>query len=266
MEIIKKRRSQDALDHNKTYKLSAFLDVDSFFYVVSDMSNRVLMSDVTSTKDLSSQTLSLADLKISKANIAVLNNLFTIVPAEDYVSDDLEALVNHSMDTMLQERFIYKADYHSSADAYVCYAIPHDAYKKCFQVHDLPHIYHGVFALLSDTFGEEGEDLIHLCRQGDKVMMIASKDGRLLAANNFLAKSSMTTLYYSTLLSQTLGLEASKTIIELSGDFIEDGEDAKLINRYFGSLRYRDSKYTLEGKAIDHTSLFFPLQSISRCA
>ncbi len=230
------------------------------------MSHRVLLSDVTTTKDLSSASLSLANLKIGKANIAVLNNLFTIVPADDYIAEELEALVNHSMDTTLQERFIYKADYHAAADAYVCYAIPHDTYKKCFQVHELPHIYHGVFALLTETLGQDGEDLIHLCRQGDKVMMIASKNGRLLAANNFLAKSSMTTLYYSSLLSQTLGLDASKTTIELSGDFIEDGEDAKLINRYFKSVRYRDSNYTLEGKAIDHTSLFFPLQSISRCA
>ncbi len=266
MEIDKKRSASTISDPDKVYKLSALIHADSFFYALMDdedlfHSDEIQLTDLT--QDFSQHNLH-SDTRDTQ--IAVLNKDFTIVSASDFDEQYISYYVRQVTGRSSFDEGIIRSDYIADLDAYVCYRLSKTTFNTCCETFSSPKIYHAVSALIGSIHSKPGRALIHLCRIGRQTVFIASKNGRLVVANTISHFRPLSVLYYVTLMKQTLDFSDENFDLELSGDCTPADGIESLMLKYFNNVSYRSALLTLDGRALNSSSVFFPLRSILLCA
>jgi len=267
LEIKKSIRSSHTLDIEKTYELSALIDVDSFFYVITDADQeQVTIIDHTPIKKGDKELQLTPNLKLKSAKIAIANSLYTLIPADQYTPETLKDYVHQVMLPFSRDLYVYQSDHIPSAELYICYAIPKDLYKYCFTLPAIPILYHQVGALLTQVNRKSSRTIIHISRHADNIIIFVIVKGQVKLANTFKSDSPITTLYYITLVHQSLGIGKENLDLEFSGAFIPKDETDRLVSKYFSNIKYSPASIKLDGQLIEHSSVYFPLQSVSLCA
>ena len=262
MEVKKNLISPHTPDKEKTYELSALLDVDSFFYALLDSGGEVAKMDQISLNT----KLELDQYpKLNSSKIAIANQNYTLVPESDYTKESLAEYVQHKMGPSLQNKYVYQADHLKESGLFVCYAIPTELYQYCFNFSAIPIFRHQVSVLISQINMSNKGVVIHVSRNNHNIVIIAHKGGQTTMASTFESRSPMTTLYYITLVQESIGAKKVDLDIEFSGDFVSGDKTERLVRRYFSKVRYTSSTLKMNGQLLENPSVYFPLQSVSLC-
>lgn len=262
MEVRKSLTSLHTPDTEKTYELSALIDVDSFFYAILDNDSNVVKIDHVNF----AIRLALDQYpKLKSAKIAVANRYFTLVPEVDYAKESLVDYVQHILGPSSQGQYVYQADHVEEAGLFVCYAIPKHLYQYCFGLPSIPILRHQVSTLLSQINRRTSRNVIHVSRNDARIIIIANVEGQICLANTFESKSPVTTLYYISLIQEHIGVDKQDVEIEFSGTLLPGDETERLVSRYFPKLRYSPSSLKMDDQLLENSSAYFPLQSVSLC-
>lgn len=262
MEVKKSLTSLHIPSSEKTYKLSALIDVDSFFYAILDDDEQVARVDyIKLSEDMDLKKY----FRLKSAKIAVANRFYTLIPEADYSEQSLDDYVHQVIGPSLHNQYVYQVDHVKEACLYVCYAMPISLYQYCFNLPAIPIIHHQVSALLTQVSNEEAKSMMHVSRYQDLIIIIAFANGQLYLANTFESRSPITTLYYITLVQKELGIKKRDVDIEFSGDFIPGDETERLVSRYYNNLSYRSASLRMDDQLLEQPSVYFPLQSVSLC-
>ena len=262
MEVKKQLTSLHTPDKEKTYKLSALIDVDSFFYALLDAHDQVAeIKHVNLESHLTKDEYP----NIISAKVAVANEFYTLIPEVEYEKDMLADYVQNVIGVLPKNEYVFQADYVSSAGLYVCYAISKRLYRYCHGLPCIPIILHHISTLLSQIKRATPHTVIHISRSRNNIVVFVLHEGQCRLANTFESKSPLTTLYYITLIQEQLGLKKQEIDIELSGTLIPEDETDRLITKYFPNIRYSPSSLKMNGQFLENSSIYFPLQSVALC-
>jgi len=227
---------------SKRYTLSALLDADSFFYALFDPVDHKVSKRGMMVLDSGLDDLSDASIDRSKSKVAVWTDHMTIVPKDDFDASQIKMYLDGD-GTLDSLALTYMSDYMAGTEAYICYGVPTSDLQKLSaytSTSKVSHLIKSLYQSLTSTY----TSVIHLHGQDQKTLLLAVKEGKLMAFHVSTSPSPVSTLYNISLVTER-HTHMKDCIIGLSGDFSEHGKTSRLLSKYYPT-EFLGSNYHLE--------------------
>lgn len=253
---------------NKSYELSAVIDADSFFYVLSDYGDKYIHHGKASMAELSVDKLVPNErVSIRRTKLGIANDLFTIVPATDYHGSKKEAYVRHAAALDPSVTYIFASDYHAQARAYICYAMPQSVVQTCQQTFDQPVFAHIIAAVMDRACqATEKSSSIYLCKVASQTLMLFVDEGVFKLGRVIKADGPLNILYFTSLVTEIYQLDPALINIELSGAIDPGDRINALLQKYFANVNFSEIPIHLQMDNPSHIAAYLPIYSVSKCA
>lgn len=267
MEIEKEKIISQDLDLDLNYKLSALINVDSFFYALLDEERSFhSLNQIPISHSSMSYISSGHSLKISKTCLGILTNQFTLIPSSEYIKQEETLILEEAVQPNANFRLIVNSDYLAQVDAYLTYGIPQYIYEHCTSHFEDCNFCHVVASIINAITTNNPKTIIHISKIGDEIIFICFKNGILKLANIFRNAQPLTILYYVKLMDDTYDLIHDHLSIEFSGAFTSQDSTIELLKKYYKRIESYKIEMSLKTNNTDLDSILFPLHSIAQCA
>lgn len=263
MEIDKNRVAKNITNLDKTYKLSALINVDSFFYALFDHDSLLFSKQIKLSEQESHTLFDGAQVTLSKVFIGWSTERYTLIPSDEYDNNVRSKYLEHATGTPPTNHVF--ADYNSIARVHICYDISQELYERFSKLSHHVQFNHIVSALLDSVMKEKHKTLIHVCKIGSQAILIFLIDGKLQMVTNLRSSSPMHVLYYTNLVRKQFDKKEKDIQIELSGDFQSVDGTLRLLNKYFSQVNYKECALMFNNAGMK-SSVHYPLKSIVECA
>lgn len=213
-----------------SYKLSALLDVDSFFYALFDSSTETLIKH--GRQDLTRPASDMYSDKtdVSSTCCAVWTGEYTLIPDEEYHEDHLATYVGSNSSRLDFSSFDYKSDPVTGLGMHVCYAVPHKQMALIKEHLGYDEVVHFLSALSGDLSRREKKSIL-ICSVEKRSILLAISGAKVYGCLSLRETNPVSLLYYISLIQETYP-QMKDAEVELSGDLDKNDQAYKLISKY----------------------------------
>ncbi len=269
MEIdLVEYRSSDSINKDITYELSALINADSLFYGVLDYNGHLVWAAEIALNNINllKQELLSNNINIRKFKVGIQNQLYTIVPNEEYGSAASKELLLHTNAINDTEEYLIRNDYSEAFGLRYIYALPNHLVKEINGAFDNCSLVHAAHANLEWLPTSSTTTIqVHMCFYREHFDLTISKSTTLMLSNTFRFSSEQDVLYFLGLAFDRLQLDAVSQEITVGGFIIHDGSMILALRDYFGHVRIATDRIKSD---TDHAQKHYhlPLYMISKCA
>ncbi len=259
-------RSEEPINKNISFELSALVNADSFVFGVFDHARDLKLADAKSWSELMDTDLDqlVSDVKIRKTKLGVMNSLFSIVPESEFKLSHSSIFLGHVCDLMDAEHHMIRNDYSERFQLRVIYAVEKDVIKKVQESLVSPSLSHFVYACI-DSMPDTSQQAVRVVKIGDQAVILVTQGDRLILANQYTIHTDSDILYYLSLIFERLGLDREQQPVEIVGEVEKTGSLYSLLSQYYGELMIPAEPQLISTATIaDH--VYHPLYYISKCA
>jgi len=265
-----------------SYKLSILVGMDSFFYLISDAQQNVLVlksydfdQKIDSFDALKEpfQKIFIEDellqLPYLSTKVAFVNHQSTLVPNRLFDDNRTESYLEHL--TTLKDTDLIEVDNLHLLDSLNVYAIDRDVLTIARSYFPNADIHHSLTPLILGyhrlTEHQDGHQ-IFINVHKNLAQIVLFQDRKLLFCNTFGFQSAKDFIYYSMLIFDQFNLKPETTPLLLSGKILQHSDIYSQLYRYIRRINFvKTPVYYRLGKKLSEQSehFYFDLFSLKLC-